>query len=357
MSKQPRLLVMAGGTGGHVFPGLAVAEQLKKQGWDIQWLGTADRMEADIVPQHGIPIHFINIQGLRGNGIKRLLLAPVKILKAIWQARGIIKQLQPDVVIGLGGYASGPGGVAARMLGKPLLLHEQNAVAGMTNRYLAKIANRVLTAFPDTLVSSNTSVVGNPVRESIAGLTAEAGTEQPLKLLVVGGSLGARVLNETVPQALAKMAEGAVSVWHQTGKNNQQQVAEDYQQLGITEAKVTEFIDDMAAAYAWADIVVCRAGALTVSELAAAGKPSILVPFPHAVDDHQTGNARYLSQRDAGILIQQTELDAARLSKELTELLATPQRVQQMGDNARAAAQPDAARRVAEVCIELKQSR
>lgn len=356
MNKQPRLLVMAGGTGGHVFPGLAVAEQLKKQGWDIQWLGTADRMEATLVPQHEIPIHFIQIQGLRGNGIKRLLQAPFKIVRAIWQAMRIIRTLQPDVVIGMGGYASGPGGIAARVLGKPLVLHEQNAVAGMTNRYLAKVASRVLTAFPNTLESAKTEVVGNPVRERICAIEA-AQPHQALRVLVVGGSLGAKVLNDVVPQAVAQTEQDSVEVWHQTGKNNQASTQALYDAHGLKCARVHSFIDDMAAAYAWADVVICRAGALTVSELAAAGKPSLLVPFPHAVDDHQTGNAKYLTERGAGVLMAQNQLNAERLAQELNRLLSNPNEVQQMAQNAHKAAQRGAAERVAAVCSELSKSR
>ena len=356
MSKAPRLLVMAGGTGGHVYPGLAVAEQLQKQGWDIQWLGTAQRMEAQIVPQHGIPLHFIQIQGLRGNGIKRLLLAPFQILRAIWQSLKIVKQLQPDVVIGLGGYASGPGGVAARLLGKPLVLHEQNAVAGMTNRYLAKIASRVLTAFPNTRLSANSEVVGNPVRQKICpAVRDEMATDAALRLLVVGGSLGAQVLNQVVPQALAGMP--GIQVWHQTGKNNQQATLAAYQANAVSEARVDAFIDDMASAYQWADLVICRAGALTVSELAAAGKPSLLVPYPHAVDDHQTGNARYLTERGAGVLLAQSEFTVARLQAELAQLTSNPEQLKQMAGKARQAAQTGAAERVAEVCIELSKSK
>ena len=259
------LLVMAGGTGGHVFPGLAVADRLKAQGWTIHWLGTADRMEAELVPAHGYPISFIDIQGVRGNGIKRLLAAPYRVIKSVLQARQVLKTIQPDVVLGMGGFASGPGGVAAWLSGIPLLLHEQNAAAGLTNKLLARIARRVLMAFPGAFApNARTAVVGNPVRPEVVALPDPQlrSSSDPLRLLVVGGSLGARVLNEQVPPAVAA-AGVPIEVRHQCGKGNGEAVAASYAGLGV-EAEVSEFIKDMADAYAWADLVVCRAGALTV---------------------------------------------------------------------------------------------
>lgn len=272
MTKNKRLLVMAGGTGGHVFPGLAVARQLQQQGWEIRWLGTADRMEAELVPKHGIDIDFIKVKGLRGSGIVALLGAPFKIIKAIFQARKYIKAWQPDVVLGMGGYVSGPGGVAAWSLGIPVVLHEQNAVAGLTNQWLAKIATKVLQAFPGAF--KNKPVVGNPVRQDVTLLPSPkqrfAERSGPIRVLVMGGSQGARILNQTMPEVAALLGDN-VTIWHQAGKGNQQSTQQAYANDTQTAHKVTEFIDDVAAAYGWADLVVCRSGALTVSELSAAG--------------------------------------------------------------------------------------
>ncbi|WP_256742311.1 undecaprenyldiphospho-muramoylpentapeptide beta-N-acetylglucosaminyltransferase, partial [Cronobacter sakazakii] len=270
MSGQPkRLMVMAGGTGGHVFPGLAVAHHLMAQGWQVRWLGTADRMEADLVPKHGIEIDFIRISGLRGKGVKALLLAPVRIFNAWRQARAIMKRFKPDVVLGMGGYVSGPGGLAAWSLGIPVVLHEQNGIAGLTNKWLAKIASRVMQAFPGAF--PNAEVVGNPVRTDVLALPLPqarlAGREGPVRVLVVGGSQGARILNQTMPQVAARLGD-AVTIWHQSGKGAQADVQQAYAAASQPQHKVTEFIDDMAAAYAWADVVVCRSGALTVSEIA-----------------------------------------------------------------------------------------
>jgi UDP-N-acetylglucosamine--N-acetylmuramyl-(pentapeptide) pyrophosphoryl-undecaprenol N-acetylglucosamine transferase len=266
MNQPKRLMVMAGGTGGHVFPGLAVAHHLMDQGWQIRWLGTADRMEADLVPKHGIEIDFIRISGLRGKGIKAQLLAPVRIFNAWRQARAIMKRFKPDVVLGMGGYVSGPGGLAAWSLGIPVVLHEQNGIAGLTNKWLAKIATKVMQAFPGAFPKAD--VVGNPVRVDVLALPLPdarlTGREGPVRVLVVGGSQGARILNQTMPQAAAKLGD-AVTIWHQSGKGAQQTVEQAYAEAGQPQHKVTEFIDDMAAAYAWADVVVCRSGALTVS--------------------------------------------------------------------------------------------
>ena len=348
------LLVMAGGTGGHVFPGLAVADRLKAQGWTIHWLGTADRMEAELVPAHGYPISFIDIQGVRGNGIKRLLAAPYRVIKSVLQARQVLKTIQPDVVLGMGGFASGPGGVAAWLSGIPLLLHEQNAAAGLTNKLLARIARRVLMAFPGAFApNARTAVVGNPVRPEVVALPDPQlrSSSDPLRLLVVGGSLGARVLNEQVPPAVAA-AGVPIEVRHQCGKGNGEAVAASYAGLGV-EAEVSEFIKDMADAYAWADLVVCRAGALTVSEVAAAGVAAIFVPLPHAVDDHQTRNALTLVDGGAAEFLPQSELTPAALASRLSWLAGLRETLLNMAQAARRVAIIDAAERVADECKRL----
>lgn len=348
------LLVMAGGTGGHVFPGLAVADRLKAQGWTIHWLGTADRMEAELVPAHGYSISFIDIQGVRGNGIKRLLVAPYRIVKSVLQARRVLKSIRPDVVLGMGGFASGPGGVAAWLSGIPLLLHEQNAAAGLTNKLLARLAKRVLMAFPGAFApSARTAVVGNPVRPEVVALPDPQlrSSSEPLRLLIVGGSLGARVLNEQVPPAVAS-AGVPIEVRHQCGKGNRDVVAEAYAKQGV-EAEVSEFIKDMADAYAWADLVVCRAGALTVSEVAAAGVAAIFVPLPHAVDDHQTRNALTLVDGGAAEFLPQSELTPASLAARLSWLAGRRETLLNMAQAARRVAIIDAAERVADECKRL----
>lgn len=348
------LLVMAGGTGGHVFPGLAVADRLKAQGWTIHWLGTADRMEAELVPAHGYPISFIDIQGVRGNGLKRLLVAPYRIVKSVLQARRVLKNIRPDVVLGMGGFASGPGGVAAWLSGIPLLLHEQNAAAGLTNKLLARLAKRVLMAFPGAFApSARTAVVGNPVRPEVVALPDPQlrSSSEPLRLLIVGGSLGARVLNEQVPPAVAS-AGVPIEVRHQCGKGNRETVAQAYAEQGV-EAEVSEFIKDMADAYAWADLVVCRAGALTVSEVAAAGVAAIFVPLPHAVDDHQTRNALTLVDGGAAEFLPQSELTPASLAARLSWLAGRRETLLNMAQAARRVAIIDAAERVADECKRL----
>nr|WP_276208958.1 undecaprenyldiphospho-muramoylpentapeptide beta-N-acetylglucosaminyltransferase [Aeromonas rivipollensis] len=347
-------MVMAGGTGGHVFPGLAVADRLKAQGWTIHWLGTADRMEAELVPAHGYPISFIDIQGVRGNGIKRLLVAPYRIVKSVLQARRVLKNIRPDVVLGMGGFASGPGGVAAWLSGIPLLLHEQNAAAGLTNKLLARLAKRVLMAFPGAFApSARTAVVGNPVRPEVVALPDPQlrSSSEPLRLLIIGGSLGARVLNEQVPPAVAS-AGVPIEVRHQCGKGNRETVAQAYAEQGV-EAEVSEFIKDMADAYAWADLVVCRAGALTVSEVAAAGVAAIFVPLPHAVDDHQTRNALTLVDGGAAEFLPQSELTPASLAARLSWLAGRRETLLNMAQAARRVAIIDAAERVADECKRL----
>jgi UDP-N-acetylglucosamine--N-acetylmuramyl-(pentapeptide) pyrophosphoryl-undecaprenol N-acetylglucosamine transferase len=355
----PRIMIMAGGTGGHVFPALAVAKNLAEQGWQVRWLGTADRMEARLVPQHGFDIDFIDIQGVRGNGLLRKLVAPFKIIRSIMQAREVINEFKPQVVLGMGGFASGPGGVAARLMGIPLVLHEQNAIPGMTNKLLARIATKVLCAFPNTFDAklASAQVVGNPVRQELAELggIAKQAQHDGLKVLVVGGSLGAKVLNDVMPKVVAHLSRSlSITVWHQVGKNNLTQTKASYQQVGQDiNVNVAEFIDDMEAAYRWADVVVCRAGALTVSELAAVGLPSILVPYPHAVDDHQTVNAAILVDAGAGFLLPQAILDSDNLSEKLGLFAQNRDVLVQMGKQARSVAVLDATSRVAGICAEL----
>ncbi|AWK43278.1 undecaprenyldiphospho-muramoylpentapeptide beta-N-acetylglucosaminyltransferase [Photorhabdus laumondii subsp. laumondii] len=348
--KTRRLMVMAGGTGGHVFPGLAVAHHLKDQGWDVLWLGTADRMEADLVPKHGIDIEFIQISGLRGKGIKALLAAPVRIFKAIRQAKAIMRRYQPDVVLGMGGYVSGPGGIAAWMCGVPVVLHEQNGIAGLTNRWLAKIATTVLQAFPGAFPKA--PVVGNPVREDVLALPIPeqrlTGREGPIRVLVVGGSQGARILNQAMPEIAARMGD-KITLWHQTGKGAKESVQNAYDNSVKCEHKITEFIDDMAQAYAWADVVICRSGALTVSEVSAAGLPGIFVPFQHK-DRQQYWNALPLEKVGAAKILEQPQFTVDAV----IELLTQWQRPQllEMAEKARSAAIVDATEQVSAALID-----
>lgn len=347
------ILIMAGGTGGHIFPALAVADVLRAQGWQVTWLGAANSMEAELVPKHGYEVAWVRFSGLRGKGLLRKLMLPLNLLLALWQSAVAMFRYRPDVVLGMGGYITFPGGLMAALLRKPLVIHEQNSVAGMSNKALAKLADRVLTGFPD--VMKRAEWCGNPVRDSIAALpepqlryNARSGV---LNVLVVGGSLGAKAINECLPQALFCMPqESEPRVTHQTGKKNFEEVQELYHQAGIA-AEVKPFLDDMAQYYAWADVVICRAGALTVAELAAAGVASILIPFPHAVDDHQTGNARFLSEKGAAVLLPQTELSPQHLAGLLQGM--TRAKALSMALAARALAQPEAAQRVAQVCKEL----
>ncbi|MDX6021459.1 undecaprenyldiphospho-muramoylpentapeptide beta-N-acetylglucosaminyltransferase [Scandinavium sp. V105_16] len=348
-----RLMVMAGGTGGHVFPGLAVAHHLMDQGWQVRWLGTADRMEADLVPKHGIDIDFIQISGLRGKGLKAMLFAPIRIFNAWRQARAIMQRFQPDVVLGMGGYVSGPGGLAAWSLGIPVVLHEQNGIAGLTNKWLAKIATTVMQAFPGAFPKAE--VVGNPVRTDVLALPLPeqrlSGREGEIRVLVVGGSQGARVLNQTMPQVAAILGDN-VTIWHQSGKGGQQTVEQAYTAVGQSQHNVTEFIDDMAAAYAWADVVVCRSGALTVSEIAAAGLPAIFVPFQHK-DRQQYWNALPLEKAGAAKIFEQPQFNADAVASTLASW--DRKTLLEMAGRARAAAIPDATERVAkEVSLAAK---
>ncbi len=359
----PRLLVMAGGTGGHIFPGLAVADELKSRGWHIHWLGTAERMESTIVPAHGYNISYLNISGLRGKHLAGKLTMPFKLLASIFQARAIIKQVNPDVVLGMGGYASGPGGVAAWFMRKPLVVHEQNAAAGLTNRILAKIASIVCCAFPNAFgckTANRVEVVGNPLRASICqrNTTEISSAESTSKnILVVGGSLGAKILNQVVPKSFKELnsRDTSFNIWHQTGKAKHHEVISAYSCEGIAveNIKITEFIADMASAYQWADIVICRAGALTVSELAMAGKPAIFVPLPQAVDDHQTKNAQFLVSCGGARLLPQPQLSQASLTRLINELFRDSSTLTRMGSAASAAADKNATVKVAAFCQQL----
>ena len=360
-AKKMSVLIMAGGTGGHVFPALAVANELRARGADINWLGTGRGIENRLVPAANIPLHLIKVEGVRGRGVLGLAKAPFLICYAVMQAVNLIRQINPDVVVGFGGFASGPGGLAAKLLGKPLVIHEQNAVAGTTNRLLAKVANTVLAAFPDAFRSISTvQVVGNPVREEIKNLepaperyAARAQQNTPLQLLIVGGSLGAKAINELMPAALGELPpECRPSVWHQTGKGHVEATTALYMQYQVN-AKLAEFIDDMAAAYAWADIVVCRAGALTVSELMTAGVAAILIPLPSAIDDHQTFNAKNLTDAGAGIALVQKDLTAAKMAALLLTELADRNHLLSMAEKAQQLAKPHAAAQVANICEEI----
>jgi UDP-N-acetylglucosamine--N-acetylmuramyl-(pentapeptide) pyrophosphoryl-undecaprenol N-acetylglucosamine transferase len=350
-------MIMAGGTGGHVFPGLAVADHLRDAGWKVVWMGNPEGMEARLVPARGYAMAWVRFGALRGKGLLRIALLPLNLLRGFWQAFRELGRLRPGVVLGMGGYITFPGGMMSALRGIPLVVHEQNSVAGLANRVLARVADRVLTGFPGVLPGAQWS--GNPVRADIAALPEPArrygAREGSLALLVVGGSLGAKVLNEIVPRALALIAPGQrPRVVHQAGAKNLDALRAAYAAAGV-EAELLSFIDDMAARYAAADLVVCRAGALTVAELAAAGVASLLVPFPHAVDDHQSANARFLSQAGAALLLPQGDLSPGKLAGLLREL--TRERLTEMAQKARALAKPEATRIVAQACAEMLKDR
>lgn len=348
------VMVLAGGTGGHIFPGLAVARVLRERGVPVVWLGADGAMETRLVPQHDIAIDTLPISGLRGKGKLALLGAPLRVLKAVRGASIVLRRRQPRAVISFGGFAAGPGGLAARLSGVPLLVHEANRAPGLTNRVLAKFARRVLVGFPNSFAQGE-ELVGNPVREQIAAVPAPrerlAGRNGPLRLLVLGGSQGARALNLAVPQALAQLQGVAIEVRHQCGEKMLAEAQAAYAQAGVA-ASVEAFIADMAAAYAWADIVVCRSGASTLAELCAVGVGSVLVPFAAAVDDHQTRNAEYLAERGAAVLLKQDDTLAAQIESNLRALSADPARRLAMAEAARALAQPDAASRIADIILE-----
>ncbi len=351
---QRTALVMAGGTGGHIFPGLAVAALLQHQGWRVHWLGApAPSMESQLVPAKGFAFESVQFGGVRGKGVLTLAVLPLKLLQAFWQSLQVIRRVKPDVLVGLGGYITFPGGMMGVLCGKPLVLHEQNSVAGMANKVLATVADRVLSTFPQVL--PNTLWVGNPLREEFLKQTPPqerfAQRSGPLRVVVVGGSLGAQALNSVVPQALALIPEGQRPlVIHQGGAKHMAQLAKNYNTAGVT-ADLRPFIDDTAHAFAQADLVICRAGASTVSELAAVGAPALLVPFPHAVDDHQTANARFLSTQAAAWLMPQHEFTPTSLADFLLTLDRTT--LQQTALKAYGLRQTAAAHNVAQACAEV----
>ncbi len=347
------ILIMAGGTGGHIYPGLAVADALRAQGWNVVWLGAPNSMEAELVPRHGYPVAWVSFSGVRGKGVLRLLTLPFTLLRALVQSADAIFRHRPDVVLGMGGYITMPGGLMAAILRRPLVIHEQNSIAGLSNKLVAKLSTRVLSGFPGVL--KGTQWCGNPVRADIAAIPEPqaryANRSGKLNVLVVGGSLGAQALNEALPKALAMLGERErPQVLHQTGKKHLEAVQKLYAQAGVS-AEIRAFLDDMANQYAKADVVICRAGALTVAELAAAGVASVLIPFPFAVDDHQTHNARFLSEHGAAVLLPQKELSAEGLAQLLRGL--SREKLLAMAQAARSLAKPDATQQVAQVCISL----
>jgi len=355
MNRASGIVIMAGGTGGHVFPALAVADVLRARGHTVIWIGTRQGLEARIVPAAGIPMEWIDIGGVRGKGASALLKAPFLLSRALLQALSVFRRLKPAAALGMGGFASGPGGIAARLAGCPLVVHEQNAVPGVTNRILSHMSRYVLEGFPGSFhARSHARYVGNPVRAVIAALPPPekrfAGRTGPTRLLVIGGSQGARVLNQNVPAAIAQLSSGSVEVLHQTGVKDAEAVTTLYREQRV-EARVTPFIDDMAAAYAWADLAVCRSGALTVAELSAAGLGALLVPFAAAVDDHQTLNARFLVEQGAAVLLAQSAATPAALAETLTGLLQDGGRPLAMAKSARSLSRGDAAELVADVCL------
>ncbi len=352
---QRPVLIMAGGTGGHIFPGLAVADVLRAQGVPVAWLGAAGGMETQVVPAHRLPLHVVPVGGLRGKGWRTRLGAPLMLVRALLASLRVLRELRPRSVLSMGGYVAGPGGVAARLTGTPLLVHEQNSVAGYTNRKLAGFARRVLCGFPGALPGGDW--VGNPVRQAIAALPPPAermaGRTGAAHLLVLGGSLGARALNLAVPKALAMLPESRRPVvLHQCGKRGLDEARQAYADAGVA-ADVVPFIEDMAAAYGWADLAVCRAGALTLAELTAAGLGALLVPFPHAVDDHQTRNAEALVAIGAAELTKEHDLDVQKLAQRLDALLASRDTLDAMAIAARTLAKPGAAEEIARACLEV----
>jgi len=352
-------MIMAGGTGGHVFPALAVARRLRERGVTVVWLGTRRGLEARTVPGLGFDMEWVSIRGLRGKGVLGWLLLPLRLTAAMVQVVAAILRRRPDALLGMGGFVSGPGGLVACLLDRPLLIHEQNAVCGLTNRWLARCADRVLTGFPSSigLRSDRCTYVGNPVRAEIAALPEPAqrfaGRDGQVRLLVIGGSQGARVFNEIVPQALAQLdASTRPIVRHQCGRGRAAETQQRYAAAGIADAQVAEFVEDMAQAYAWADLVVCRAGAMTVAELAAAGLGAVLVPYAHAVSDHQAVNAAFLTDAGAAVMLREAEFDAPRLA-ELLRALSERERLADMAARARTLAQPAATEQVAQACMEM----
>ncbi len=355
------VMIMAGGTGGHIYPALAIADIIRANKIPLYWLGTQRGLEARVVPEQGITLFTLSIAGIRGKGAVRLLYAPIKILISVYQALRIFLQLKPAVVLGMGGFVSGPGGVAAWLLRIPLCIHEQNSIAGLTNRLLAPLARVRFQGFPDSFPARariRAITCGNPVRTSIADLPAPeqriSDHDDRIKLLILGGSQGAASLNRIVPAALMAVNHSyPVSIWHQCGMAKYEDTRQVYARLSLADVRLSGFIEEMSSAYAWADVVICRAGALTIAELCAAGLGAILIPYPHAVDDHQTCNARYLCAAGAAVICQETELDAKRLQAILLDLCCDRRRLLTMARNSRALARPNAARVIAEYCMDL----
>jgi len=341
-----RIVIMAGGTGGHVFPALAVAQTLIEKGWQVSWLGTRKGLEGRVIPEQGIEIDWLSVAGVRGKGGLSKITAVLLLIKACIQALKILHKRKPDVVLGMGGFVAGPGGLMAKLLGIPLIIHEQNRVPGTTNRLLARMARQVLEAFPDSFNKKlNATFTGNPLRKQFIGCAERKEAHQGINILVVGGSQGAQILNEVVPDALAELDR--VKVRHQTGAAMQKQVESRYKELGV-KAEANAFIDDMVSAYQWADLVICRSGAMTVSEVAAAGIPAIFIPLPSAIDDHQTANARYLTDAGAGLILLQKDLNAASLVEHITTVV---KQLDVMSKTAKQYARLDATDVVAGVCM------
>ena len=358
-SRSP-VMILAGGTGGHVFPALAVAKQIEKQSIPIIWVGTKRGIEAKIVPDAGYKIEWISVNGLRGKNFATYFMAPFKLALASLQVTWLLLKHRPCAVLGMGGFVAGPGGLIAALLRKPLIIHEQNAIAGLTNRILAPFAKRILTGFPSTFVRNNVEVLGNPVRAEISAIQRQHDIadpiDRPLRILIFGGSLGAQTLNETVPAALAQMvkvhpAELHPEVWHQTGENKYRFTQEQYASNKI-QARVDAFIDNMQEAYAWADLVICRAGAITVAELSVAGLGAIFIPYPYAVDDHQTANATALVNAGAAVMIAEKQLTTNKLASVINDLLNNRAKLKAFASAASAFAKPHAANDVAKVCIQ-----
>ena len=348
------VVIMAGGTGGHIYPALACAQQFKEKGVEVSWLGSKGGMEESLVPKNNIPLHTLSIKGVRGKGIMGLLLAPFRVLHAVGQALLFLQKTKPSVVLAMGGFVAGPGALVAKLLGIPLVIHEQNAIAGTTNRLLTKLANVKLQAFDDVLLGAIT--VGNPVRKDILSqivCPVRSDPNQPLKLLVVGGSLGATTINDVLPLVLTQWhGSQLLDVWHQTGKRNFLEVATLYESAGV-KARVEPYLENMNQAYYWADIVLCRAGAMMVSELAIVGVSSILVPLPHAIDNHQMANARHLEKIGAAYLLPQTELSSQKVISILIALLEDESTLHKMGEQAKKIGHPNATQDVVVHCLRL----
>lgn len=356
LPKRP-ILITAGGTGGHVYPGLAVARELQAQDIPVIWMGTKKGLEARVIPEADIEMVYLSVNGLRGKGVLTLLAAPVQLAKALFQSFMIMRKVKPAAVLGMGGFVAGPGGLVASLMGKPVVIHEQNAIPGLTNKLLSKVSKKILEGFPGTFSGKKNAVgIGNPVRQDIASLehpaTRLGDRWGHVRVLIFGGSLGAQALNEFVPKALAELPmDKRPVVRHQAGKNKDQSTSDLYKKMDVS-AEITPFIEDMAEAYEWADLVICRSGALTVAELAATGLASIMVPYPYAVDDHQTANAKFLSDADAAVLMPQNEMTKESLSSLLTELCGDRDKLIEMSIKARKLAKPMATEDVAAICAE-----